>query len=216
MRFGIVVGVLLLGSINMAMGEPAGKPVDVTKFDIVGVKLYMSSQEAIVALKSKFGPSLNVGGYWRDMCASSKNVICIQVADGRLHAGGKYADLISFQNDAGRYVFYFVETEDKPDGLYMITYAPAAMQTQADIEQFHQTAIAKYGPPTWPDLSKWGVSQWCGPEIAKPEAGALKCDGSKVPDLTMDYKELKLQDSSYMLRMRGLVEKLTTQKKPVL
>ena len=216
MRFAIVAGLLLWGSTGIAMGEPAGKPADVTKFDIVGVKLYMSSQEAIAALKSKFGPSLSVGGYWRDMCAGSKNVICVQVADGRLHPGGKYASMIVFNNEGGSYRFYFVEAEVKPDGAYMITYNPPAQQTQADIEQFHRTAAGKYGPPTWPGSPALGLSQWCTPETAKPAAGAQKCDGSKVPDLTLDYRELKLQDTSYKLRMKDLVEKLTTQKKPVL
>jgi hypothetical protein len=144
-----------------ATGPPRTTPLnphDPTGFNIMGVKLYMSAQEAVAALEQKVGFSLpackqtptprcvsfdsKVGAV--SFTAPGKGNSAREVAPAFVrdltYAADSYTLRIEFSGETPSRMF------GKPEIATIISYAVHA-QTAADVNAFFAAAESKYGPP---------------------------------------------------------------------
>jgi hypothetical protein len=143
--------------------SPAGAFTDrfvLARFDIDGVRLYMSAAEALRALRAKFGPSARID---------------IAYDDDRLHPGQKYVSGLTYHGANYGIAVRFVEWTDPGEpGWSSVPQTETARfvamwlieATDADRENFRDEVLAKYPRPdrgndfdkTWEPPS---VQLWC-------------------------------------------------------
>lgn len=211
MRAGQVafIALLLIGQIGIANSAPAGKPVDPATLDLGGVKLYMTGQEVIAALQSKFGPSIPVVDTTNGLAGDGQ--IGFANGDSRYHPGTKVIREIGYSTETGKYVINLIEANDKPEAVYMVQFF-RQVGTDADEKQFYQTVVGKYGPPTSRDYP----TAWC----TRSGLTGVYCDQAKAAILSMGgmpggVSTLTLWDIPFQLRLENAQKNVTTQKKPV-
>lgn len=213
--FKLKMGVCILGLGVLTHGAGAdAAPVDVRSFDVSGVRLYMSPEEVLSALKTKYNipvyDSTKSGGrpaptgdraevsHWASRLDNTKQIVgFISVYISGYKTTIMFADRI--RGSGSPEVVYSIEME-----------MDLGQATAANRKQFADSLVAKYGPPTWP-----GVMQWCGPEMRLAFNGAKECDHNKVLTMTLRWNKLALIDPQYPLLVLSESEKKTGPKPPL-
>ena len=150
-----------------------GVGLDVSKFDVAGVKLGMSKDEAIAAIKDKFGFQDGDIEYKE---SDTKNTAELTVKDEVHNIFIRFNRNI---NESGEL------------GAYWINYTLPSSKENASA--LNAAAQEKYGEPTQDDGTKMS---WCANPIIEKDAKAhIKCDESRGAVLVRQGTIIFLRDS---------------------
>ena len=164
----------LIPSLTLAQQEKGnGVGLDVSKFDVAGVKLGMSKDEAIAAIKDKFGFQ---DGDIKYKESDTKNTAELTVKDEVHNIFIRFNRNI---NESGEL------------GAYWINYTLPSSKENASA--LNAAAQEKYGEPTQDDGTKMS---WCAnPIIEKDAITHIKCDESRGAVLVRQGTIIFLRDS---------------------
>ena len=165
----------LIPSLTLAQQEKGnGVGLDVSKFDVAGEKLGMSKDEAIAAIKDKFGFQ---DGDMEYKESDTKNTAELTVKD-KVHN-----IFIRFNRNIN---------ESGELGAYWINYTLPSSKENASA--LNAAAQEKYGEPTQDDGTKMS---WCAAPIVEKGVvkTVIKCDESKGAVLVRQGTIIFLRDS---------------------
>jgi hypothetical protein len=157
-RFWIAATVIALISGVSQIAHAQGKPVDVTKFDIGGVRLYMSGDEAVAALKQRYGANIQIDTtrYSSQYNPPAEYVKEITYRDGPYTLTAEFTEK-------------FPPANDHREAATFIAYRSSG--TEADKRQFLKSAREKYGPVSvnfGQDSPPFGAQSLVGMVVAIP------------------------------------------------
>ena len=164
----------LIPSLTLAQQEKGnGVGLDVSKFDVAGVKLGMRKDEAIAAIKDKFGFQDGDIEYKE---SDTKNTAELTVKDEVHNIFIRFNRNI---NESGEL------------GAYWINYTLPSSKENASA--LNAAAQEKYGEPTQDDGTKMS---WCAaPIVEKGVKTVIKCDESRGAVLVRQGTIIFLRDS---------------------
>ena len=179
------------------------KTYDATNFDVGGVRLGMTPDKAIEALKKIYGgdpdftistiqPGATDPADITTVFGSTKSLQITVFFDNRLAKAG------AGDNQA-----------------YRLTYALKS-DSAADHERLKQAVVGKYGPPTFRDADTAGNGraehdEWCTP--AAPAGGAPKdCDAAPHAKYTNDDATIELADPGLQQRIAKQLDEMPKEK----
>jgi hypothetical protein len=210
----------LLPAANAQKLEDIPGVIDPTQTDILGLRLSMSSKEAIAVLEQRFHVKA------QKPCPTTQ-LNCIRVVhkgDTLLSQGKGSISAVIFQNDTVTISLEFIENfpldPSKPELLDLVLYHPSVLKTEADREAFKAQLIEKYGQPASFSLS--GVS-WCTRGFSFPSTDPIThkskriygCD-SNGPILEDSVGSLSLRDPRIERRITEAWQKSRTSSRPPL
>lgn len=175
-----------------------GKPVDVTKFDIGGIRLFMSADEAAAALKQHYGANIKIE---------------VLKYSSEYNPPAEYVREITYQEGPYRLNAQFTEkfppANTHREAVTSISYYSSG--TDADQRQFWTSVKEKYGPVSFGSADT--PLSWC----AKFNRYG-GCDNSEAPTMKGENSGhtfgLLLYDQTYANKMRQAYEQSTTTAKP--
>jgi hypothetical protein len=181
--------------------DPA-KTYDVTNFDVGGVRLAMTPDKAIEALKKTYGSD-------PDFAISTIQPGATDPADITAVFGTAKAFQITviFDNRLAK-------AGAGDNQAYRLTYARKS-DSAADHDQLKQAVIGKYGPPTFRDADTAGNGkaerdEWCTPVAA---GGAPKdCDDVPHVKYTNDDATIELADPGLQQRITKKLDEIPKEK----
>ena len=164
----------LIPAMTLAQQEKGnGVGVNVSKFDVAGVKLGMNKEEAIAAIKEKFSSKDSDMEYKE---SETKNTAELTVKDDVHNIFLRFNRNI---NDSGEL------------GVYWINYTLPS--SKENVSALNAAAQEKYGEPTQDDGTKMS---WCAaPIIEKHDRIYIKCDESRGAILVRQGTIIFLRDS---------------------
>jgi hypothetical protein len=182
--------------------DPA-KTYDATNFDIGGVRLGMSPDKAIEALKKTYGGE-------PDFVISTIQPGAKDPADITAVFGTRKSFQITvfFDNRLAR-------AGAGDNQAYRLTYALTG-GSAADHDQLKQAVIGKYGPPTFRDADAAGNGKaerdaWCTP--VAPASGAPRdCDDAPHVNYTNGDATIELADPGLQKRIAKKLEDMPKEK----
>lgn len=166
----------------------------------MGLKLGLSAKQAILALQAKY-PAIAKPDF--------------MPGQAQFTPGKQYRDAVVIHTDRFKLFLQFTETypfqPDKPEQLTSIDYTPITA-TEADLRQFHDAVLAKYGEPY---RETRGVSAlWCNKGTSLGY-GVVSC-APDLPTLQLKGIELILFDNGPVTRERAAWNRRTTSTAPPL
>lgn len=180
-------------------GVPSASATDVSKLDVGGVRIYMSAEEAIEAIKARYGQAAQFE-------IGDKRV-------SRLNSSVQIVNRIRVKFEQYSLAISLVERlpaeEKRPEAVYEVTLYGAT--TANDRETLGKAAIAKYGLP---DTSVDRHPAWCSAphhgECVLVDAGPViyysVYDGSA---------SITLRDTLYQKRVDKHYQSMPRQKPPL-
>lgn len=197
--------------------------VDPAKFDIQGFHLYMTGQEVVDLMKTRY----NLKPTYDNSCTSDTPRPCLKVSLGNEQSSPFYPDsnkLLSFvtviqPTFALRVSFTPVYPADPkhPEVVTKIQFFPLLLQTKADIAAFRQQVITKYGIPRTPSRpDDFGHPYvWCRHYIDTPSQ--FGCE-ENLPSMYLDDSQnfLTISDDGVYLREKNQWESEKTAAPPPL
>ena len=194
----VVAGLLLAGALifpNAVFAQ--GPTVDVSGIDVASLKLYMGGQEAVDALKAKFGKPVLVNN-----SGLQANAIRVSTINSKINPGKTWINNISYNDGEYEYGALFVESvkqgDIRPEAIYCIYVHANPQFTPAQNKQMEESLNQKFGSPTFTVKSMDYSIDWCG-QIQ----GNFRCDPAKPHaswsrvNLTKSY-QLNLIDESFL------------------
>lgn len=201
---GVLVGIGLLAQAQA--GElvlDQAKTYDAANFDVAGVRLGMTPDKAVEALKKIYGgdpdfaistiqPGATDPADITTVFGSSKTFQVAVFFDNRLAKAG------AGDNQA-----------------YRLTYARKS-DSAADHDQLKQAVVGKYGPPTFRDADIAGNGraehdEWCMP-IASAGGAPKDCDGAPHVKYTNDDATIELADPGLQQRIAKKLDEIPKEK----
>jgi hypothetical protein len=214
----LAAAIALFASVFSGYAQAQGKPADASQLDIGGVRLYMSADEAVTALKNHYGANANLN-VLRSNCQFKPSAQCVSE--------------ITYQDGAyklsAKFVEKFPRDDVHPDAVYDIHYdANILRTTEADRLQLQKSAVEKYGPATVAQLPEqnppvyltWCAARPAGPIVAggivlqnARRTGTDICDPEK-PTLGWNriLGTLELVDAAYQRKVLSAYQQSTTAK----
>jgi hypothetical protein len=180
-----------------------GKTYDATNFDVGGVRLGMTPDKTIEALKKSYGGDSDF--VISMIQPGATNPADITTVFG---IGKSFQITVIFDNRLAK-------AGAGDNQAYRLTYALKS-DSAADHDQLKQAAVGKYGPPTFRAADSAGNGraehdEWCTP--VAPAAGAPKdCDAVPHVKYTNDDATIELADPGMQQRIAKKLDEIPKEK----
>lgn len=207
----VILALLLITRPSVAQMSVVDVPnvQDPAKAEILSLRLYMTGQQAVAALKKRF-PTARLSN-----SALVRNSILIfrqKTPEGHEYIGGLSYSTEQFSVLVGL-VPDFPFNPARPEILADIVYRPT-LRTAADQQFFYDELLKKYGSPLSQNTPVYAA--WCakgrGDENHPPKA----CNAGLGPILEFVTPQLRLQDTEIGDRLAAKREQQRTIAKPIL
>jgi hypothetical protein len=178
-----------------------GNYVDIWKFDVGNVRLKMSGNEAIEAFKQKFGSSTPVVEQ-KSVLNEPESTIYYTTQNSRLVPGKTYIRSVHYKVN-GKYTYEVLLAEslpnapiERPESAFRVMLWQNDIKTRADIDQFEQAVLSKYGSPTSDDNSyHHRKTRWClGPDKHGFPCGMQYLEWARIQGYFLDLADLSYTD----------------------
>ena len=192
---------LALITTNIVAGE-ANKAYDVGNFDVAGIKLGMTMNEAVTAFTKKY----NIN---KSLIKFNKPLNPDPITNDREPTSFIYL----FDANGGNYVAVDTESKippDKNNSKIVIKIVYATPSTKDNQKIMLDAAIEKYGSPS--ELQYNGTKKWCLELDPNRTDRCLNQSYTKGPELSLDDRNLTLRDFSYFKTRDNYLEKKKTIK----
>ena len=192
----LAAAVIFLTGVSKGQTQPSA-PVD---FDVVSIKLHMTSREVVDILRTRFGAKVD-----------PVNGVNVVSTVGKYSPKSYVSKVLYRTKDFSLDIDFaevFPASEARREGAYRITYV-VPTKTDSDREAMKQRILGKYGSPTSKGVT--GNDQWC--QVPDCDLNQPMMEAGKLP-LDPDFFVL-LRDEGFRKRMEEAFNKSRTISPPL-
>lgn len=192
----LATAVIFLTGVSNGQTQPSA-PID---FDVVSIKLHMTSHEVVDILRTRFGAKLD-----------PVNGVNVVSSVGKYSAKSYVSEVQYRTKDFSldiNFAEVFPASETRREGAYRISYF-VRTKTDSDREAMKQKILGKYGNPTSKGVT--GSDQWC--QVPDCDLNQPMMEAGKSP-LDPDFFVL-LRDEGFRKRMEEAFNKSRTVSPPL-